>query len=148
MEIKILAGCSGSGKSTYIKNNYPAAKVVSSDLYPGLYEPFFDPTKLAQSHGWCLRQYIEAIQDGIKFGFDGVIAVDNTNTTVGEIAPYAAIASAYGIPFEIVVIATDPSVAGPRNAHGVPQKGVERQYNRMLQEHGRLPSYWPHRTVR
>lgn len=149
MEIKIMVGCSGSGKSTYINTHWPRAKVVSSDhffMVDGEYR--FDPTKLGQSHGACLRNYIYAIQQGMApDGFDGVLAVDNTNTTMQELAPYCAIAASYGIPFEVVVLDVPPAVAAPRNAHGVPERGVERQYSRMQGMLKNLPSHWPVKWV-
>jgi hypothetical protein len=158
MEIKILRGCSGSGKSTYIAKNFPGAYVVSSDHYfmvdvgHGQERYVFDPMKLGESHGQCLRFFIEECQEmagqfGAKVGPDAVLAVDNTNTQVAELAPYAAIAAAYKIPFEIITLDVDPKVAAARNTHGVPLRSVERQYSRMLAETSRIPSHWPKRTI-
>lgn len=144
MEIKILVGCSGSGKSTYIATHWPEAKVVSSDhffMVDGEYR--FDPTKLGQSHGKCLRDFVEHVQEGVALKQDYVLVVDNTNTTMQELAPYCAVAAAYGVPFEVVVLDVPPGVAAPRNTHGVPERGVERQYNRMQHMIKSLPPFWP-----
>lgn len=133
----------------------------------------FDREKLGEAHGWCLREYIGAVQDAhlmkstnspsrrhvtIMRGIPGAgkstwieghkenldIVVDNTNITALEIAPFASIANAYNIPFEIVTIAADPVVAHQRNVHNVPFEFIARHAHKISEE--KLPSRWPQRT--
>lgn len=144
MNVIILRGIPGSGKSTFTKTLAGEVRVVSADHFfekSGSYQ--FDPTKLPQAHGECLRKFVEALQKG----FFETLVVDNTNTSVSEVAPYAALALAYGAKLEIVNIQCDPEVAAKRNIHGVPATGVAAMAKRLSDETPRLPPWWPQRTV-
>lgn len=143
--------------------------VVSADdffMVDGEYK--FDPSKLPEAHSKCLRGFVSFLQDngvgkvrkvtilrGIPgsgkstfvnqhLSMMGDLVVDNTNTSVAEIAPYAALALAYGADLEIITLDVDPSVA--QNVHGVPLEGVQRMAARMAEETPRLPPWWPNYT--
>lgn len=142
MKVTILRGVPGSGKSTYCSKNYPGAAVFSADdffMVDGVY--VFDSKKLPQAHGQCLRYFVEHVQRGPVMP----AVVDNTNTAVMEIAPYAALALAYGWELEIVTISCNPEVAAARNSHGVPLTGVMAMHKRLME--AQLPPWWPHRIV-
>lgn len=132
----IMQGVSGAGKSSSIPAN---AKVVSADHYfvdkDGNYK--FDPSQLGHAHAECLRLYVEALLQSISF-----VVVDNTNTTVAEVAPYYALANAYGYDAVIVHIDTAPLVAAERNTHGVPVAGVEAQHKRISEFSEQMPAWW------
>jgi len=125
MKVIIMQGVPGSGKSTYVKSMQPVAtEVISADSYfetkDGEYR--FDPSKLGEAHGACLRRFVKLVA-----GASGdTVVVDNTNTTTLEIAPYMALASAYGCEVELVRVQCDPEVAAARNVHGVPLHAVRR----------------------
>ena len=148
MKAIILCGASGSGKSTWASTNHPDAIVVSADHYfigdDGVYR--FDPTKLGDAHGSCLRHFVKFAQ---SMTTDTVI-VDNTNTTLVEIAPYVAVARAYGVEPEIRVWHTWP-VAGTedyerivrRNTHGVPVEAVTAMRGRLIHTINNWPPFWP-----
>lgn len=152
MKVIVLIGVSGAGKSTYIKENFSVVDihgVYSADHFfmkDGEY--VFDPAKLPQAHKSCLRRFTEAVQ---KMQGKGYLIVDNTNTSVMEMAPYCALALAYGHELELVAIHCDPVAAARRNVHGVPEVAVMRQHSRMLHtlaksENGgyaNLPPWWP-----
>jgi len=147
MKIKVLCGVSGSGKSTYIKNNFPNAEVCSADhffMVDGEYK--FDPSKLPQAHGECLKKFVGLISNVYLSLHDVTVVVDNTNTTISEIAPYAALAQAYGHELEIIIIevsgSADLEVAWKRNAHGVPLQGITNQYSRLVKLADQLPPWW------
>ena len=84
MNIFILQGVSGAGKSTYanrLLGESPEGAIVSADecfMVGGRYQ--FDPSKLGEAHSECKSPII----------------VDNTNARVDEIAPYYAIGEACG----------------------------------------------------
>jgi predicted kinase len=156
MKVIILVGISGSGKSTEAAK-YPKGEVYnvySADKFfmkEGEYQ--FDGAKLSQAHGWCLREYTAAVQT--TGDSEGFIIVDNTNTTVGEIAPYAALALAYGHELELVLIHCDPKVATKRQVHGVPKERVHQQHSRLLNTFAKgdkgyykgIVPWWPVREV-
>jgi hypothetical protein len=73
-----------------------------------------------------------------------MIVVDNTNTTIAEIAPYVAIAEAYSYEVEIVQIGNldDESLKlyASRNTHGVPYASVVDMARRIAE--CQFPSRW------
>jgi predicted kinase len=140
-QVIILSGISGSGKSTYARRNYPGAVVCSADKFPGLYvDGELQFAKLSDAHNACLREFTVALLEGAP-----VIVVDNTNTTATEIAPYAAMALAFGAKLQILTIECDVEIAHGRNLHNVPRGGVEAQAARL--ESRDLPPWWPVRSV-
>jgi predicted kinase len=147
----VLRGCSGSGKSTYAKVNYPRAQVFSTDdfwinVHTGAYE--FDVKRHSEAHAWNLRRFIDAVQYAINFDSDPqTFVVDNTNTTVAEFAPYCAIAGAYGFDVEIVTIDVEVDVAHPRNVHNVPQPVVHGQRRNLVANNSLIPKWWKHKKV-
>ena len=60
-----------------------------------------------------------------------IIAVDNTNTTVLEMAPYYACAQAYGYEVELVTFQFNSGDAYMRNMHGVPLGTIIAQNKRI-----------------
>lgn len=148
MNVIILRGVPGSGKSTYVKRN-PNAVVVSADHYftddKGLYN--FDPTKLPLAHAKCLREFVDALLNHRDWEQDVEIVVDNTNTSVMEVAPYAALALAYGASLRVVTLKCDPVAAAARNVHGVPESTVLAMAKRLEDETPRLAPWWEHVVV-
>ena len=138
----ILRGPSGAGKSTYAKQHYPHASVVSADHYFMVGDEYrFNPAQLSRAHAVCLRNFVDNLQSG-----QDITIVDNTNCTVAEVAPYAALALAYGHTLKIVTFDGDWRIAARRNVHGVPEATVESQANRIGE--AMFPPWWPHETVR
>ena len=160
MRVVIMSGVSGSGKSTYIVNNFPdrlypmwgqipradtneQAVIVSADHY--FQDPLVDSkytfhaSQLSLAHGKCFRKFILAMQSGAVN-----VVVDNTNTTSEEIAPYILGAQAFGYEPEIITFMCesedDVKVAAGRNAHGVPFATVLRQYTNLRQR--KLMPWW------
>lgn len=144
LQVFIMSGVSGSGKDTWIKKyqkENPTTKtfVVSADHYfmkDGDY--VFDPSKLDEAHGKCLRDFIQHVRNFIED--DGIVFVNNTNTTSEEIAPYYAIAHAYGARVTLVTVHCLPHIAAKRNVHGVPEKGILAMHDRIQAR--KIPSYW------
>jgi|SRR6185436_4253334 len=140
MKVYILAGASGSGKShlaSKIWASHPKVLVCSADDY--LYDSHgtyvWGADKLAAAHNECLKKFIAAVQEEVP-----VVVVDNTNTTIAEIAPYYSIAAAYGAEVELVILFCNPEKAVNRNKHNTPAPVVTAQIKRLgCQE---LPSFW------
>ena len=89
-QVIIMQGISGSGKSTKAheiaeKHSAIGCRVVSADdlfTINGTYN--FDPTLLGEAHKQCMRSFLAALQNPEV----GLVIVDNTNTTLVEMAPY------------------------------------------------------------
>lgn len=140
-----MSGVPGAGKSTWIKDQpwFNRSITYSADHYflkDGVYQ--FDPSKLGEAHGQCLRQFIEGCQthSTSAWGKDGILVVDNTNTTAIEIAPYYSIAKAYGYQVTLVSLWITPAEAFKRCIHGVPQNSIANMLRRMTEDS--LPRHW------
>jgi predicted kinase len=158
----IMRGASGSGKSTLArgliasvrdqtqwinidslfdsKPPYTAAQIMSADDQfigsDGVYR--FDPSCLGDAHKSCMRMFCDYVS---SWKNDGVIIVDNTNTTIGEIAPYARVASAYDHDVHIVDIQRSLESCVTNNIHGVPDSVVSRQISNMTKSSQLLHMY-------
>lgn len=141
-EAIILRGISGAGKSTYARRYFPDAAVVSADEYfvqDGSYA--FDAQKLQEAHEYCFRRFLDAIVRGER-----AIAIDNTNVELYEISPYLLAARAFGYRPTIITLVCDAATAEARGIHGVPAEKIRRKADRVARI--RIPSSWPHETVR
>jgi predicted kinase len=136
--LRILRGISGSGKSTYAKENYPWATICSADDYfmkDGEY--VFDFTKLSEAHRSCF------VAVDFLLGRGDDVVLDNTNTQLWEMSPYVMLAAKHRVEVEIIRIACDPVIAAARNTHGVPTSSVISMDRRME----KLPPFWPQEEV-
>lgn len=147
----IMMGPSGSGKTRWLTKNLLGAVVVSANSYfiqkDGSF--VFDRDKLSQAHAHCLREFVRLAQEGHE-----VLAVDNTNTLITEIAPYFALAQAYGYdPHPYVVGLTKlGDIRGGfhrmtqkwsnRSAHGASLAAVRAQTTNLIATLEHWPRYW------
>lgn len=147
-EVIILSGMSGSGKTTLANNlvrarraNNKLSVIISADYWfeqGGKYE--FDSAKLSQAHSACLKYYIKYMQDGVHF-----VVVDNTNCNVEEIAPYYAIAQAYGYAVKVLALVCRNNLVDKilsRNIHGVPEYTCKTQNHRQTNMLNNAPIRW------
>ena len=145
MRIVIMRGISGSGKSTYIRKNFPEALLCSADQYfmkNGEYR--FNPSELGEAHASCIRLFTYYCSNPLNImPNSATIAVDNTNLRIEEIAAYVQLAVAFGHEVEIYRLVYPVETAARRNVHGVPRKSVEAM-DRRFQD---LPSFWPKETI-
>jgi predicted kinase len=145
MLVKILSGIPGSGKSTYAKS-IGAQSIFSADDWfndtDGKYR--FVADELPIAHAFCLRRYTRAVTDAAT-DQTHTIVVDNTNTTVAEIAPYYALADAFGHAVEIITLHVSPEVAAARNVHGVSLKTCQDMRHRIMTRN--LPPWWKNTDI-
>jgi len=169
-QVKIVSGCSGSGKSVLVgklmlaytdslgltldeqmrlpkSDRRATAALCSADLFFRNRENVyvFDASKLSEAHGACFKEYIEAMQNRTEF-----ICVDNTNTTSEEIAPYILGAQAFGYEAEILTVIVEPTSENvvklsDRNRHGVSPNTIAAQLERLASR--RLPPWWKNTNV-
>ena len=125
-ELVLVRGLPGSGKSTYIKNEYPSHVHLEADMYfmdSGEYK--FDPAKLGSAHMWCLRNARDYLTRGMN------VAVSNTFTTPKELHSYAQVAKELNVPVTIIAMKTAYG-----NIHNVPQSKLEEMANRWKENDG------------
>lgn len=142
MKVTLLSGVSGSGKSTYAKEKKfterGRTEVISADIYftqKGIYT--YDASKIGEAHNACIRAFISICE---RPWFLENLIVDNTNTTAIELAPYVAIASAFGHEIELITFHADAVKCAERNIHGVSlETCLQMQANLNVRV---LPSYW------
>jgi predicted kinase len=147
-KVIVMRGISGAGKSTFVKTFLPEARVVSADHYhiepDGTYS--YKPSEAGRAHAACLRAFVDALTQEAQRNTPGdqIIVVDNTNTTVAEIAPYMAMARAYGFHAEIITLRVNPSEGAKRNLHGVTQEIAEKQHANLESAEKDFPDWWKH----
>ncbi len=100
----------------------------------------FDARKLPEAHAACLLGFTHQIStDPLRRD----LIVDNTNCSVIEVAPYAALAAAYAQPLRIITLLHDVEDCAKRNTHKVPTKNVIRQYQSLMASMEAWPPWWP-----
>lgn len=144
-QVIIMRGPSGSGKSSWIYQNCkePVMSVVSADDfflheiegsmmgtcpetkgdYPKLYmggtwwEYKFNLSRLSEAHAACLGKFIKALTKGVP-----LIVVDNTHTTLWELANYRLAAELANYDVRIVSLKAetveDIKTCAARNSKG------------------------------
>lgn len=148
MTVQIRRGLPGSGKSTQArfelsKSTAEHRAIFSADdnMVDALGTYKFDPSRLKEVHAKCLRSFVLAMSLPPEKSF---FIVDNTNLTVAEIAPYAALAQAFGHEMEIVTGECPAELCAKRNVHGVGIETILRMEATMKKQE--LPPWWPHLT--
>lgn len=141
--VVIMSAIPGGGKTTHarkvVEQNGGVGLILSVDAFftnptTGNYE--FKPHLLQQAHAENMKAFIEAVQRG-----ESLIIVDNANTSLEQIAPFYAVAKAYGIRNVGIVLLKCPlSIALKRNIHGVPPHNIQQHHERFKQL--RIPKTW------
>lgn len=131
-QVIIVRGCSGSGKTTFIEENYPDAVVCSADdffeemamLNGTSYAEEFQPWLLSRAHQFCWGTFIHAVA---VMG-EKLVAVDNTNICGWEFENFETLAKAlgYDVHIKIMPMNEPAEVYHKRNKHGVPLEAIQR----------------------
>jgi len=137
--VHIMSGIPGSGKSTYARQKFAAAVVVSADdlfVRPdGRY--VFEPERIGEAHASCFRRFVDLLAAGTP-----LIVVDNTNVHCWEISPYVLAAQAYGAAaVQVHRLLVDTNIAWSRCVHEVPWRTVKAMADAMRDAPPLLP-WW------
>ena len=159
MQITIMVGPSGSGKSTYVGGllrnvnlkklfrfsneiKRPEAAVLSADDIT--YDAAgFHPERLGVAHARCLKAFILTLERKIETMNIKHLIVDNTNTSVIELAPYIAVATALGAPINVAICQARWEDCIERSTHGVPWYVARRQCRQLEALLDEWPPFWP-----
>lgn len=163
MEITIMVGPAGSGKSTEVDGmlrdvspdkvfrfggNVNAmhtaveAAVLSADDITYDTEGFH-PERLGEAHTRCLGVFIATLTRSNELRNVKRLIVDNTNTTAVELAPYVAVAASLNAPVNIVVCQVPWQEGMEKSTHGVPWHAARRQCRQLEKLLDEWPPFWP-----
>ena len=137
--VTIMRGLPGSGKSTYVRDNFPDAVVASADDFfmdeNGEY--VFVPWKIGEAHQSCWTVFINAV-----FNKERNIVVDNTNMCGWEYSNYVLLARKMGYAIQIHTMKagltddTKLTTLAKRNSHGVDLKTIKSMKERFEPDFG------------
>ena len=115
MELVLIRGLPGSGKTTMAARDFPGYAHFEADHYfeytDGSYK--FDASKLADAHAWCQR----LTKANLILGQS--VVVSNTFTQRWEMKPYLDMANYLNIPVRILV-----ATGNYTSVHGVPEAAI------------------------
>lgn len=149
LRVILLVGCAGSGKSTYARQQFPCAPIVSADHYfermavrcNQTYRQVFDVRGLRVAHAQCEEAFLSYLERDTP-----LVIVDNTNVRGVDQRRYAKRAKALGYETELHVFSPwvheRPSLTPEdirryvylchgRNIHGVPLDIVSKQFSQV-----------------
>lgn len=131
----ILRAAPGSGKTTYVKNNFPNAIVCSADDYfinkNGVYKWFFEGA--GKAHKACYEKFKSAVE-----AQKPLVVLDNTNTLLSDFRHYIKLAKEHKYKIKIIRLEKPIEQILGRNVHDVPNENVIKMYNRMQN----IPKHW------
>lgn len=153
-KVLIMRGIPGSGKTHWLAEcasrhvGHPITNLVSADFYHmqnNVYQ--FDPALARTAHNWALHNFLATLAHPF-YGGRQVVAVDNTNTTLWELAPYYRAAEAMDYDVEIVELSTPLELCLVRQSHAVPPNTLRQMAERLAEHTLLLPPWWKRTIVR
>lgn len=140
MNIYILRGIPGSGKSTWAKflriQNLPGfTPIASADHYflnvNGEY--IYKPEEKGAAHQACYAYFCECIEGAFT-----TIVVDNTNTTLNEVDRYLQTGINNGYKVTVLNFEISPELSFQRNTHNVPKDVIAKMHQRFVSNHNKI----------
>lgn len=121
--------------------DYEKKRIFSSDNYfmvDGEYK--FNGKLLSEAHNDCLRSFTKTVT---TWEHPSLLIVDNTNCSLVEVAPYAALAISEGHELKIITLIDGAADCAARNVHKVPTKNVLKQWFNLDESLRNFPAWWP-----
>ncbi len=152
----LMRGLPGSGKSTWIRNNWKfreyAVLALCADDYlmiDGKYQ--YTPQAIIKAHDDIFRRTIIELMPPDSFGvpiqrskYEDIV-IDNTGTQLINLAPYIQLAASFNVPYEIVYLMCDVETSIRRNTHNVPPNVIIQMNRNLLTEV--IPPFWKQRVI-
>lgn len=117
MDVIILRGIPGSGKSTYAKSiSCPWIVICSADDFLSMGGSYnFNPSQLRNAHDWCYGKYRASLALDVP-----LVVVDNTNTRAWEFERYISAAKEWQYNVRVCRMVADVETCIRRQVHNVP----------------------------
>jgi len=119
MDLVLIRGLPGSGKSTMAKKQYSWCIHLEADMFfmrDGVYR--YEPEKIKEAHEWCQASALIALRSGNS------VVVSNTFTRLWEMKPYIEMVTP-DVQLQIVT-----ATGSYKNIHGVSDDVVQRMRER------------------
>lgn len=125
---KYSSGTSVNGKSTIANLVFKESITISTDdffIVSDIGEYNWDKNKLQDAHDWCVDKVEQALRWDTEHKY---VVVHNTSCTEKEVEKYHNIAKMFNVKFYSLVVEKRHN---KENVHDIPQKTIEKQYNRL-----------------
>lgn len=119
MELVLIRGLPGSGKSTMAKTMLGHCHFEADQFFMRGGEYNFDPARLKDAHEFCQNGAELALQSRRD------VVVSNTFTRKWEMQPYLDMAAKYGASVRIII-----ADGNYKNVHGVPDEAIKKMRDR------------------
>jgi predicted kinase len=128
MELIIVRGLPGSGKSTFSKSlGHPVFETDQYFIDSKTGEYNFNGSKLKEAHQWCQDLVSNAMILNHTTGENETIVVSNTFTQEWEMKPYYDLSEQYGYRVYSIIV---ENRHGGINEHNVPEEKLEQMKHR------------------
>jgi predicted kinase len=114
MELVLIRGLPGSGKTTMATRDFPGYAHFEADQFFECTDGYkFDASKLGDAHAWCQKTTKHILTMGQS------VVVSNTFTQHWEMKPYLDMAKDLNVPVRILV-----ATGNYTSVHGVPEAAI------------------------
>lgn len=141
-DVLVLQGLPGSGKSTWWREYFQSASVLSADSFflDDKRRYRFDRTKLGEAHDWCMKEFLKALEDPDRK--HKTIIVDNNNLSVAEASPYMALPRCFNRHAILLTFHCPIEVCIRRQTKGIPVPAMMKKARTFDLESARMPLWW------
>ena len=141
-DVLVLQGLPGSGKSTWWREYFQSASVLSADnfFFDEDRRYRFDRTKLGEAHNWCMKEFLKALEDPNRK--HKTIIVDNNNLSVAEASPYMSLPGCFNRHAVLLTFHCPIEVCIRRQTKHIPVPDMMKKNRLFGVESARMPLWW------